>query len=81
MGAVVACRAIHIEDLAFKNKATEKQLVQTTLNPKLFCGKYFDILHSSAESLRDAKVTQHLRGSKQRDGSALSSARKREMSQ
>lgn len=78
VGAVVARRAIHIEDLAFKNKATEnKLLVQTTLNPKLFCGKYFDILHSSAESLRDSKVTQHLRGSKQRDGSALSSARKR----
>lgn len=78
VGAVAARRAIHIEDLAFKNKATEnKLLVQTTLNPKLFCGKYFDILHASAESMRDAKETQHLRGSKQRDGSALSSARKR----
>ncbi|XP_052680058.1 uncharacterized protein LOC128160759 [Crassostrea angulata] len=78
VGAVAARRAIHIEDLAFKNKATEnKLLVQTTLNPKLFCGKYFDILHASAESMCDAKETQHLRGSKQRDGSALSSAGKR----
>uniref|UniRef100_A0A8W8IEM8 Reverse transcriptase domain-containing protein n=1 Tax=Magallana gigas TaxID=29159 RepID=A0A8W8IEM8_MAGGI len=78
VGAVAARRAIHIEDLAFKNNAAEnKLLVQTTLNPKLFCGKYFDILHASAESMRDAKETQHLRGSKQRDGSALSSARKR----
>lgn len=78
VGAVAARRAIHIEDLAFKNKATEnKLLVQTTLNPKLFCGKYFDILHASAESMRDAKETQHLRGSKQRGDAALSSARKR----
>ena len=45
-----------IEDLAFKNKATEnKLLMQPTLGNKLFCGNYFDILHSSAENLRDAK--------------------------
>jgi hypothetical protein len=76
--AVAARRAIHVEDLAFKNKATEnKLLVQSTLNPKLFCRKYFDILYSSAESLRDAKETQHLRNSRQRDGSNLNSARKR----
>lgn len=71
VGAVAARRSIHIEDLAFKNKATEnKFLVQSTLNPMLFCGNYFDILHSSAESLRDAKETQHLRSSKKRDTSS-----------
>lgn len=43
-------------------------------------GKYFNILHSSAESLRAAKDTQHPTGAKQRDGSSLclSFARKRE---
>lgn len=71
VGAVSARRFIHIEDLAFKNKATEnKFLVQSTLNPMLFCVNYFDILYSSAESLRNAKETQHLRSSKQRDGSS-----------
>ena len=34
--------------------------MQPTLGNKLFCGNYFDILHSSAENLRDAKETQHL---------------------
>lgn len=71
VGAVATRRSIHIEDLAFKNKATEnKFLVQSTLNHMLFCGNYFDILHSNAESLRDAKETQNLRSSKQRDGSS-----------
>ena len=61
VGSVAARRSIHIEDLAFKNKATEnKLLMQPTLGNKLFCGNYFDILHSSAENLRDAKETQHL---------------------
>ena len=62
VGAVAARRFIHIEDLAFNNNATGNKL----LNFKLFCGKYFDILYSSAESIRDANETQHLRSSKRR---------------
>ncbi|KAK3108869.1 hypothetical protein FSP39_017603 [Pinctada imbricata] len=61
VGSVAARRSIHIDDLSFKNKATEnKLLLQPTLGNKLFCNNYFDILHSSAENLRDAKETQHL---------------------
>jgi hypothetical protein len=29
--------------------------------PNLFGGKFFDLLHDSAENIRDAKETQHLR--------------------
>lgn len=56
VGAVAARRSIHIENPAYRNKAAEnKLLVQSTLNPMLFCGNYFDILYSSAESLRKLK--------------------------
>jgi hypothetical protein len=49
--SVVARRSIHIGDLAFRSKAMENKIFeQSTLNPELFCGKSFDILHSSAES-------------------------------
>ncbi|KAK3107323.1 hypothetical protein FSP39_011902 [Pinctada imbricata] len=82
VGSVSARRAIHIDDFAFKNKATEnKLLMQSTLGPKLFCGNYFDILHSSAENLRDAKETQHLRANvSTKDNSSDSRKRKREES-
>ena len=77
VGSVSARRAIHIEDFAFKNKATENKLfVQSTFGSRLFGGKYFDILHSSAENLRDAKETQHLRTAK-KDSTSEDSSRKR----
>ena len=77
VGSVSARRAIHIEDFAFKNKATENKLfVQSTFGSRLFYGKYFDILHSSAENLRDAKETQHLRTAK-KDSTSEDSSRKR----
>ena len=38
---------------------TNKQL--STLCPNLFAGKFFDLLHDSAENIRDAKETQHPR--------------------
>lgn len=73
---VAARRSIQIKDFAFENKTTENNfLVQSTVD--LFCGIYFDILHLSAESLRNAKDTKHLRISKQRDGSTSGPARKR----
>ena len=51
--------------MAFKNKATETKLLNmSTLGSDIFLGKFFDVLHSSAENIRDAKETQHLRSSK-----------------
>jgi hypothetical protein len=48
--------------MSFKNKSTENKLKQlSTLGPNLFAGKFFDLLHDSAENIRDAKETQHLR--------------------
>ena len=77
VGSVSARREIHIEDFAFKNKATENKLfVQSTFGSRLFGGKYFDILHSSAENLRDAKETQHLRTAK-KDSTSEERSRKR----
>ena len=59
----VKCRRIlHIKEMSFKNKSTENKLKQlSTLCPNLFAGKFFDLLHDSAENIRDAKETQHLR--------------------
>jgi ubiquitin C-terminal hydrolase len=59
----VKCRRfLHIKEMSFKNKSTENKLKQlSTLGPNLFVGKFFDLLHDSAENLRDAKETQHLR--------------------
>jgi hypothetical protein len=33
----------------------------STLGPNIFAGKFFDLLHDSAENISDAKETQHLR--------------------
>ena len=49
----------------------------STIGPNLFLGKYFEVLHSSAENIRDAKETQHLRG---KDNLAPSRKRKFETS-
>ena len=59
----VKCRRIlHIKEMSFKNKSTENKFKQlSTLGPNLFAGKFFDLLHDSAENIRDAKETQHLR--------------------
>ena len=59
----VKCRRIlHIKEMSFKIKSTENKLKQlSTLGPNLFAGKFFDLLHDSAENIRDAKETQHLR--------------------
>ena len=50
--------------MAFKNKATESKLQSlSTVGLELFHGKYFDVLHTSAENIRDAKETPHLSSS------------------
>ena len=65
VGAVGARRSLYLQDMAFKNKATETKLLNmSTLGSDIFLGKFFDVLHSSAENIRDAKETQHLRSSK-----------------
>ncbi|KAK3088220.1 hypothetical protein FSP39_016309 [Pinctada imbricata] len=62
VGAVGARRSLYLQDMAFKNKATESKLLNmSTLGSDIFLGKFFDVLHSSAENMRDAKETQHLR--------------------
>jgi hypothetical protein len=64
----VTARSFYLKDMAFKNKATEDKLLrQSAISPKLFGGKFFEVLHSSAENLRDAKETQHLRDSRRKD--------------
>lgn len=61
--AVGARRSLYLQDMAFKNKATESKLQNlSTIGSDLFLGKYFEVLHGSAENIRDAKETQHLRG-------------------
>ena len=68
LNSVTATRSNYLKDMVFKNKATENELLrQSALGPKLFGGKFFEDLHSSAENLTDAKETQHLRDFKRRD--------------
>lgn len=68
LNSVTATRSLYLKDMVFKNKATENELLrQSALGPKLFGGKFFEDLHSSAENLTDAKETQHLRDFKRRD--------------
>ena len=62
VSCVASRRSIHLKDLAFKNRATEIKLLNiSTMGPKIFGGKYFEILQGSAQNLRDAKETQHVR--------------------
>ena len=63
VSCVASRRSLYLKEaLAFKNRATESKLLNiSTIGPKIFGGKYFDILHSSAQNLKDAKETQHVR--------------------
>lgn len=68
LNCVTMRRGLYLKDMAFKNKSTVNKLLrQSAIGPKLFGGKFFEVLHSSAENLRNAKETQHLRDLKQRD--------------
>ncbi|KAK6181797.1 hypothetical protein SNE40_009581 [Patella caerulea] len=61
VNSVLARRAIYLNEFPFRNYATEDRLLdQSCLGPELFGGKFFELLHSSAENTRDAKETQHL---------------------
>lgn len=67
VGTVNSRRFLHVKEMSFKNSSTEDKLLsQSTLGPDLFGGKFFDLLHDSADNIRDAKETQHLRKSEVR---------------
>ena len=52
----------HLQEMSFKNKRTENKLSKlSTLGPKLFGGKYFDVLHDSTDNIHNARETRHLR--------------------
>ena len=64
VNAVNSGRILHLQEMSFRNESTEENLrTVSTLGPKLFGGKYYDLLHDSATNIRDAKETQHLRKS------------------
>ncbi|KAJ8310224.1 hypothetical protein KUTeg_012089 [Tegillarca granosa] len=54
VGAVGARRNLYLKDLG-------KIITMSTVGPNIFLGRYFDMLHTSAENIRDARETQHLR--------------------
>ena len=59
--AVLSRRKIFLKNVDFSSKATSSKLLNLPLTgPQLFGGKYFDVLHSSAENIRDAKETQNV---------------------
>ena len=60
--SVATRRSLYLRDMGFRNKATERKLLNmSTLGPNIFGGKFFEVLHGSAENLRNAKETQHIR--------------------
>ena len=62
ISSVTARRSLYLKDMDFRNKATENKLLNmSALGPNIFGGKFFDILHGSAENLRSARETQHVR--------------------
>ena len=78
VNAVTARRGLYLQDMMFKNKATENKLsTLSAIGLQLFMGKFFDVLHSSAENIRDAKETQHLRNLKSQTSRNDGSSNKR----
>ena len=78
VNAVTARRGLYLQDMMFKNKATENKLsTLSAIGPQLFMGKFFDVLHSCAENIRDAKETQHLRNLKSQTSRNDGSSNKR----
>ena len=62
VSSVAARRSLYLKDMEFKNKATEDKLLNmSALGPNIFGGKFFDILHGSAENMRNARETQCVR--------------------
>lgn len=62
ISSVTARRSLYLRDMQFQNKMTENRLLNlSALGPNLFGGKFFEILHGSAENLRDARETQNVR--------------------
>lgn len=49
LNSVTMRKCLYLKDIAFKNKATENNLLrQSAIGPKLFGGKFFEVIHSSA---------------------------------
>ena len=62
ISTVTARRSLYLKDMDFRNRATENKLLNmSALGPNIFGGRFFDILHGSAENLRNARETQHVR--------------------
>ena len=62
VSSVAARKSLYLKDLAFKSKATENKLLNTsTMGPKIFGGKFFESVQESAQNLRDAKEIQYTR--------------------
>ena len=61
LNSVTSRRSLKLRDLKFKHKATGNKLMRLpTLGPSIFGGKFFEVVHASAEHLRDAKETQQV---------------------
>ena len=79
VNSVKSRRIAHVSEMAFKNKSTENKLLSlSTVGPNLFGGKFFDILHDSAENIRDAKETQFLRKTARSEQATSTRKRKEE---
>lgn len=64
INSVSSRRNLHLQEMGFKNPSTEGKLRRlSTLGSNIFGGQYFELLHDSAENIRDARETQHLRKS------------------
>ena len=61
LNSVTSRRSLKLRDLRFKHKATGIKLMRLpTLGPNIFGGRFFEVLHGSADNLRDAKETQQV---------------------
>lgn len=58
--SILSSRKVFLKNVDFISKAMSAKLQNLPINgPQLFCGKYFDVLQTLAENIRDAKDTQN----------------------
>lgn len=70
LNSVTIRRGLYLKDNKWPSRIKQRKTsycVNLQLAPNCLVGSFFEVLHSSAENLRDAKETQHLRDLKQRD--------------
>ncbi|CAC5424497.1 unnamed protein product [Mytilus coruscus] len=61
VNSVLSRRKRFLKNVNFISKSTEKKLLKLPFfGSQLFNGQYFDTLHTSAETLRDARETQNV---------------------